>query len=137
MWSILGSGRQTWSLTGLSALSFNLNKAATWKTGHQLRLMMAIILTQSSPGNPTQLWEQHIQDLSNDCKRKIICLNPHTEPTEQQIENYALMLLQKILGTMEKPLLSVGLPQVNEQLVLELQLPDKGLKKRTDIFEPE
>lgn len=103
----------------------SLTEAAQWKTGHQLRHMLAIILCHSSPGDPTRLWLDHIEDLSDDCARTIRRLDCNIVPSHAQVINYALSLLQKILIDMECDLADVGLPEFDQHMLLELNLPSE------------
>ena len=80
--------------------------------------MFAIILKESPPDDPQKLWEDHCENLSDDCLRRLHRRKPHLILTDEQLHNYALSLLETVLTQIERSLEDVGMPQV-DLLMLE------------------
>jgi len=45
-----------------------LTEAAAWQSGSQLRELFVCILLHCHPASPLQLWTDHMQSLSDDCR---------------------------------------------------------------------
>jgi hypothetical protein len=74
-----------------------LEEAAVMQTGHQLRQLFATILKENWPLNdPVALWDRFKVHICDDVQHKLI-LKGTPEPTEHQIYNYGLYLLNTIL----------------------------------------
>ncbi|XP_052171592.1 uncharacterized protein LOC127787570 [Diospyros lotus] len=90
-----------------------LKEAAVMKTGYQLRRLFSIILTQCSPLNPCALWNQFSMHICDDLAHKIRTLFAISNPTDAQIEDYGLHLLNQMLHESGKSLIDFPLmPQV-------------------------
>ncbi|XP_028081957.1 uncharacterized protein LOC114283346 [Camellia sinensis] len=82
-----------------------LKEAAVMKIGYQLRRLFTIILTQCSPLQPYALWNQFSMHICDDLAHKIRTLFAISEPTEAQIEDYGLYLLNQMLQESGKSLI--------------------------------
>ena len=81
-----------------------LQEAAISESPHSLRNLFAILLTQTSPSNPLELWQQFATELSEDFVHQ---QNVSTE----NAENMALQQLQNILNEIDGTgLTTYGLP---------------------------
>ena len=92
------------------------------QTGSQLRSLFITILTHGPPENPSQLWEDHKVNLSDDCAHR---LRQHgiDYPTEDQIYCLALLHIQDELATtLGKTLLDYGLPELDQGLAAKLHI---------------
>ncbi|KAG5565923.1 hypothetical protein RHGRI_001745 [Rhododendron griersonianum] len=74
-----------------------LEEAAIMQTGYQLRRLFCVILTQCSPLQPLELWKQFFINICDDLPHKIRTLFGILNPTEAQIEDYGLYLLNQML----------------------------------------
>ncbi|KAG5561407.1 hypothetical protein RHGRI_004441 [Rhododendron griersonianum] len=81
-----------------------LTEAAIMKTGYQLRRLFSIILTQCSPLQPYALWKQFSLHICDDLAYKIHLLFGISNPTEAQVEDYGLYLLNELLQESGKTL---------------------------------
>ena len=89
-----------------------LREAAIIKTGHQLRRLFCVILTQCFPLHPLALWNQFKMQICDDLAHKIRTLFVISNPSETQIEDYGLYLLNQLLQEFGKSLLDFPpLPQ--------------------------
>ncbi|KAI8557126.1 hypothetical protein RHMOL_Rhmol05G0311100 [Rhododendron molle] len=92
-----------------------LQEAAVMKTGYQLRRLFSIILMQCSPIHPYALWKQFSVHICDDLAYKIRTLFAISNPSEAQIEDYGLYLLNHLLQESGKTLLDFPpMPQPNE-----------------------
>ncbi|XP_052185281.1 uncharacterized protein LOC127796918 [Diospyros lotus] len=82
-----------------------LKEAVVMKTGYQLRRLFSIILTQCSPLNPCALWNQFSTHICDDLAHKIRTLFAISNPTEAQIKDYGLHLLNQMLHESGKSLI--------------------------------
>ncbi|KAI8532731.1 hypothetical protein RHMOL_Rhmol11G0236300 [Rhododendron molle] len=81
-----------------------LEEAAIMKSGYQLRRLFCVILTQCSPLQPLELWKRFSMHICDDLTHKIRTLFAIPNPTEGQIEDYGLYLLNQMLGETGKSL---------------------------------
>lgn len=88
-----------------------LTEAASMMKGSGMRDLFCVILTESDPGNPRELWEDHKEDLCDDCthilREKYGILAPSTE----QVFSLGLCYIRQTLEGLRSDLDSVGLPQ--------------------------
>ncbi|GMP26453.1 hypothetical protein CsSME_00002878 [Camellia sinensis var. sinensis] len=82
-----------------------LKEVAVIKNRYQLRRLFSIILTQCSPLNPCSLWNQFSTHICDDLTHKICTLFVISKPTEAQIEDYGLHLLNQMLHESGKSLI--------------------------------
>ncbi|XP_058219883.1 uncharacterized protein LOC131330353 [Rhododendron vialii] len=82
-----------------------LQEASVMKTGYQLRRLFGVILTQCSPLHPYALWKQFCIHICDDLAHKIRTLFSIANPTEAQVEDYGLYLLDELLHESGKNLL--------------------------------
>ncbi|CAL5370135.1 unnamed protein product [Camellia sinensis] len=75
------------------------------KTGYQLRRLFCIILTQCFPLQPHALWNQFSMHICDDLAHKLRTLFAISNPTEAQIEDYGLYLLNQMLEESGKSLI--------------------------------
>ena len=81
-----------------------LDEAATMKTGYQLRRLFAIILTECTPTFPVALWNRFSMDICDNLPHKIRTLFRILSPTEDQIKDYGLYMLNQLLQESDKSL---------------------------------
>jgi len=66
------------------------------QTGHQLRRLFAIILLHCRPAQPHILWDLNKVKICDDLRHMLIA-EGHLDPTEEDVFDYGLHLLQDIL----------------------------------------
>ncbi|KAG5517186.1 hypothetical protein RHGRI_037823 [Rhododendron griersonianum] len=122
-----------------------LQEAAIMKTGYQLRRLFCVILTQCSPLQPLELWKRFFINICDDLAHKIRTLFAIPNPTEIQIEDYGLYLLNQMLEETGKSLHEFPpMPQptenwstvVGNRLILEhrqLQIQAQQVNTETNI----
>ena len=71
-----------------------LREAALMQTGSQLRNLFIIILLHCAPVRPGHLWEQTKMHLCDDLQYQLIHRLHMPEPTEEQVYDYGLYLIQ-------------------------------------------
>ncbi|KAF7127851.1 hypothetical protein RHSIM_Rhsim11G0017500 [Rhododendron simsii] len=81
-----------------------LIEVAIMKTGYQLRRLFSIIVTQCSPLQPYALWKQFSLHICDDRAYKIHMLFGISNPTEAQVEDYGVYLLNQLLQESGKTL---------------------------------
>src|SRR5438105_12147139 len=67
------------------------------QTGFQLRALFAVILLLCVPAQPGHLWNQFKVNICDDVKHQLQRQFQIAEPSEDQIYDYGLYLLEKIL----------------------------------------
>lgn len=82
-----------------------LQEAAVMNTGYQLRRLFCVILTQCFPLRPFALWKQFSVHICDDLAHKIRALFLIPSPTEAQVEDYGMYLLNELLQESGKSLL--------------------------------
>lgn len=122
-----------------------LQEAAIMKTGNQLRRLFSIILTQCFPIQPYELWKQFAVHICDDIAHKIRTCFPIPNPSDAQIEDYGLYLLDQMLQESGRTLSDFPpMPQptgnwsavVGNRLVLEhqhLQIEAQQVDVQVDI----
>jgi len=104
-----------------------LQEAGDMQTGGQLRSLFASILCHNNPSQPAVLWDHHKAKLCDDLHHRLILLN-HPDPTEDQIYDYGLYLIDCILSKMGKRLQNfppIPLPQHHWQILGNLLLQNE------------
>jgi hypothetical protein len=81
-----------------------LEEATVMQTGHQLRQLFATILKENWPlSDPVALWNRFKENICDDVRHKLI-QKGFPNPTEDQIYDYGLYLLDSILNGSAKSL---------------------------------
>jgi len=104
-----------------------LQEAGDMQTGGQLCSLFASILCHNNPSQPAVLWDHHKAKLCDDLHHRLIHLN-HPDPTEDQIFDYGLYLIDGILRKMGKRLQDfppIPLPQHHWQILGNFLLQDE------------
>ena len=85
-----------------------LEDASAMQTGSQLRRLFATILLDCAPANPSHLWQDFQDSICDDLKHALQhrC-NPILDPSEQQIHDYGLFLIDKIMQQNGKTLAAI------------------------------
>ena len=83
-----------------------LQEAGDMQTGGQLRFLFGYILLHCQPAMPAILWDHHKEKICDDLKQKIIDKHHIPAPTDEQIYDYGLFLLDWLLLKSEKHLLN-------------------------------
>jgi hypothetical protein len=81
-----------------------LEEAAIMRTGYQLRRLFSVILTQCMPLNPNLLWNKFAMNICDDLANKLRTIFVIPNPTESQIQDYGLYLLNQLLQESGKTL---------------------------------
>jgi hypothetical protein len=98
-----------------------LTEAASIERGSGMRNLFAIILTDSNPGNPVDLWEQHKDDLCDDCEYRLREKFGIPMPSEEQVYSLGLCYLREILRTLRSDLNQFGLPEPVQEFNLNVE----------------
>ena len=97
-----------------------LDEAKHMATGRQMRHLFVTILLDCSPANPRELWNTYWQNICDDLKYQLqndVFQNRDVEPTEGEIHDYGLYLIDQLLRRSGKSLLlnwKESMPQVTE-----------------------
>ena len=70
----------------------SLTEAAVWQSGSQLRELFVCILLHCHPASPLQLWMNHAQSLSDDCRHRLQTIHQITDPSQEQVR-LSIMIL--------------------------------------------
>ena len=62
-----------------------LTEAAAWQSGSQLRELFVCILLHCHPTSPLQLWTDHMQSLSDDCRHRLRTIHQIDDPSQEQV----------------------------------------------------
>ena len=92
-----------------------LQEARHMQTGYQLRHLFVTILKDCSPADPKKLWETFQENICDDLKNHLWRHVLHAEPSEAQVYDYGLYLINGLLSHSGKSLQNCGnMPQVHE-----------------------
>ena len=70
----------------------SITEAALWQSGSQLRELFICILLHCHPANPLQLWTDHVQSLSDDCRHRLETIHQIANPSEEQVQLSIIIL---------------------------------------------
>ena len=122
-----------------------LQEAAHFAMGYQLRCLFVVILIHCSPVDPHRLWDATKHHLCDDLQHHLIHTLHIPQPTQEQVYDYGLYLIDQelqqhgkslqIFPTMPRPQHNWGVQQgnllINEQLAYDVQeqqqIVDTGL----------
>src|SRR5882724_8906297 len=90
---------QSWPATMGEQVSHRLERTSLGSQLIQLCSLFASILCHNNPSQPAVLWDHHKAKLCDDLHHRLIHLN-HPDPTEDQIFDYGLYLIDGILRKM-------------------------------------
>ena len=93
-----------------------LQEAAQMASGYQLRQLFVTILRDCSPSDPLALWLQFRVHICDDLQHALRSKNIVQNPTEEQVFDYGLYLIDQMLHVSNKRLRdwpSMPLPQMN------------------------
>jgi len=68
--------------------SHKLTEAALWQGGFQLRQLFVCILLHCQPADPLELWRNHAQHLSDDCRHRLQTKHQIDDPSEEQVQHH-------------------------------------------------
>lgn len=94
-----------------------LSEQATALTGHQLRVLFAIMVKHSDPSDPAKLWHDFAEHLSDDCRHAIASVDPDYVPTREIILNLGLARLYSVLADHNVHSPHTFLPRVRQDLL--------------------
>lgn len=77
-----------------------LTESALWKTGHQLRHFFALILVHSVPANPTELWNAHKDNLTDDLGFRLRRGAPDQSFNIEEVYLFGLSLIEELIVDM-------------------------------------
>jgi hypothetical protein len=80
-----------------------LQEASAMQTGHQLRHLLITILCDCTPAQPEALWERFKEYICDDLKHALR-RRGILDPTDHQVYDYGLYLIERILKTRGKSL---------------------------------
>ena len=90
-----------------------LTEAGHMAMGQQLRHLFVEILRDCSPANPRELWDRFWPTICDDLKRKLELNHNMRNPSDAQVQDYGLYLIEKLLSHSGKCLKDWdSLPQV-------------------------
>jgi PIF1-like helicase/Helitron helicase-like domain at N-terminus len=90
-----------------------LEEAKHMAVGRQMRHLFVTIIKDCDPADPRALWDTFWQDICDDLKRHPVFRNREVEPSEEEIQDYGLYLIDQILIQAGKSLQNWdSLPQV-------------------------
>ena len=78
-----------------------LEEAKHMAIGRQMRHLFVTILIDCSPANPRALWDTFWHDICDDVKHQLqnrVFQNRNMEPTEEEIQDYGLYLIDQLLN---------------------------------------
>jgi hypothetical protein len=118
------------------------------RTGSQLRRLFSIILTQFSPLNPDALWNQFSMNICDDLSRKISVSYGIDVPTDAQVCDYGLYLINQLLQESGKSLVDfppmplpsanwrtiVGNPLIWEHRQLQIEVDQLNVQQNIDLL---
>jgi len=108
-----------------------LTEAAHMQTGRQLRSLFAMILTECQPTDPIALWNNFRENICDDLERQLQRIGQIANPTRDQIYDYGLYLIEKILVQNNKSLKNIaGMP--TSQIDWEVQLGNRLIQEQRD-----
>ena len=85
------------------------------QTGHQMRHLFVIILKDCAPAKPEELWATFWEHICDDLKHHLELHILHVQPSEAQVHNYGLYLIDELLSHSGKRLKDWSMmPQVVE-----------------------
>ena len=87
----------TWLLEDENEWRQCLEEAAHMASGHQLRILFVTILCDCTPFDPLALWLQFKVHLCDDLQHALHSKNIIQNPTEEQVFDYGLHLINQIL----------------------------------------
>ena len=70
----------------------SLAEAAVWQSGSQLRELFVCILLHCHPASPLQLWTDHAQSLSDDCRHRLQTIYQIVDPSQEQVRHSIMTL---------------------------------------------
>jgi hypothetical protein len=88
-----------------------LIEAAGIEKGSGMRQLFAVILSESSPANPLELWEEHKENICDDCAYILLRKYGITTPSAEHVFSLGLCYLREILRNTGSDLARVGLPE--------------------------
>jgi len=90
-----------------------LEEAKHMAVGRQMRHLFVTILKECNPADPRALWDSFWQDICDDLKRHPVFHGRDVEPSEEEIQDYGLYLIDQLLSQSGKRLQHWdSLPQV-------------------------
>ena len=85
------------------------------QTGHQMRHLFVTILKDCAPAKPEELWATFWEHICDDLKRHLELHVLHIQPSEAQVHDYGLYLIDELLSHSGKRLKDWSMmPQVVE-----------------------
>ena len=97
-----------------------LQEAGQMQTGGQLRTLFAVLLLHCHPTEPAVLWDHHKVNLCDDLRHKLIALHNIPDPTDDQVYDHGLYLIDQILCQSGKDLsMFPPMPTPQENWVLQ------------------
>jgi hypothetical protein len=92
-----------------------LNEAKDMQMGEQLRHLFVTILRECTPARPRELWDTFWPDICVDLKYRLQQHLDIAEPTDAQVQDYGLFLIDKLLSHTGKRLQEWDcMPQIQE-----------------------
>ena len=115
-----------------------LSEAAIMRIGSQLRSLFTVILTQCSPKRPEALWNQFWMHVCDDLSYKIRTIYQILNPSDSQIEDYGLYLLNQLLQESGKSLKDyppMPLPTKSWSIIVGNRLILEHMQLQTDAIQ--
>jgi hypothetical protein len=114
-----------------------LAEAKHMAVGRQMRQLFVTILRECHPADPRALWDSFWQDICDDLKRHPVFQDRDDEPSEDEIQDYGLYLIDQLLSQSGKRLQDWdSLPQVTGDWATILQNLNPLIAEQRD-YEPQ
>jgi PIF1-like helicase/Helicase len=93
-----------------------LEEGKSMATGYQLRVLFVTILRDCAPSNPVQLWNTYWPHICDDLRYHLQHNNIRVNPTDNDIEDYGLYLINQLLLASGKSLAKdfKNMPQITQ-----------------------
>ena len=73
----------------------SLTEAELWQGGSQLRQLFVCILLHCYPTDALQLWINHAQHLSDDCRHRLQTVHHIDDPSEEQVHSHTILMFNR------------------------------------------
>ena len=75
----------------------SLTEAELWQGGYQLRQLFVCILLHCYPTDALQLWLNHAQHLSDDCRHQLQTRYQIADPSEEQVHSHTILMFNRFI----------------------------------------
>jgi len=114
-----------------------LEEAKSMATGHQLRNLFVTILRDCAPSDPVLLWNTYWPHICDDLRYRLQHTNIRPNPTDEDIQDYGLYLINQLLMVSGKSLEKDWpyMPQITQDWEANIENRLIAEQRRYDIME--